>query len=155
MMLLAIDPGPSRSAWVILNEQGQLVEFGIDANADTLDMLAQDTGFEHVAIEMIACYGMPVGKEVFETCLWIGRYLQAWDRPYTLIYRNDVKMHLCHQIKGVNDGVIRQALIDRFGPGKGAIGSKKAPGPLYGVSSDVWAALGVAVTWWDTCRHSY
>lgn len=28
-----------------------------------------------------------------------------------------------------------------------AIGSKAAPGPLYGISRDVWSALAVAVTY--------
>jgi len=25
--------------------------------------------YEKVVIEMVACYGMPVGKEVFDTCI--------------------------------------------------------------------------------------
>jgi hypothetical protein len=61
-----------------------------------------------------------------------------------------VKLHLCKSTKA-NDASIRQALIDRYGPGKErAIGTKKAPGPLYGVKADVWAALALAVTWHDT-----
>ena len=28
---------------------------------------------------MVACYGMPVGKEVFDTCIWIGRFIQEAD----------------------------------------------------------------------------
>jgi hypothetical protein len=24
-----------------------------------------------------------------------------------------------------------------------------APGPLYGVSGDIWAALALVITWWD------
>jgi len=58
-----------------------------------------------------------------------------------------VKMHLCGQARA-KDANIRQALIDRFG-GAAAIGRKAAPGPLYGISGDVWQALGLAVTWWD------
>ena len=37
---------------------------------------------------------------------------------------------------------IRQALLDLIGPQ----GTKKAPGPTYGVRSHEWAALAVAVT---------
>ena len=37
-----------------------------------------------------------------------------------------------------------------FGPGNDkAIGLKKTPGPLFGLTGDEWAALGVAVTYSD------
>src|SRR5678809_428964 len=92
--------------------------------------------YTRFAIEMIASYGMAVGREVFETCLWIGRFVQAARGEHTLVYRRDVKMHLCGN-NAARDSNIRQALIDRFGPGKDkAIGRKALPGPLYGVSAD-------------------
>lgn len=74
---------------------------------------------------MIASYGMSVGKEVFETCVWIGRFtelavLQNIDVEY--IYRAEEKMNLCHTMKA-KDTNIRQALIDRFG----VVGTKKNP----------------------------
>ena len=97
----------------------------------------------HVVVEMVASYGMPVGKEVFETCVWIGRFMQVWHDPdaVRLIYRRDVKLHLCGSARA-KDGNIRQALIDKLGPQ----GTKKAPGPTYGVKSHAWAALALAVT---------
>jgi hypothetical protein len=100
---------------------------------------------------MIASYGMAVGKEVFETCVWIGRFIENWRDPDAakLVYRKDVKMFLCGTTKA-KDANIRQALIDSYpATGGGAIpqiGTKNAPGPLYGVSSHVWPALGVALT---------
>ncbi|NII07239.1 hypothetical protein HBF25_12680 [Luteibacter anthropi] len=102
-----------------------------------------------VAIEMIASYGMPVGAEVFETVRWIGRFQQACRDPEAvrLIYRKDVKMHLCGTPRA-KDANIRQALIDKLG----APGTKKSPGPTYGVKSHAWAALGVAVTASETPR---
>ncbi len=91
-----------------------------------------------VAIEMIASYGMPVGKEVFETVLWIGRFIEAvHPHPVALVYRKDVKMHLCGTTRA-KDPNIRQALLDRFG--------KEA---TKGIKKDMWAALGVAVTHLD------
>ena len=51
----------------------------------------------------------------------------------------------------LRDANIRQALIDRYGPGKDrAIGRKLSPGPLYGLSGDCWSALAVAVTTTET-----
>lgn len=150
MSVIAIDPGPEQSAWLVHRPDG--FAFGIDENATVKRMLSRwvSSMNDHLAIEMIASYGMPVGREVFETVLWIGRMIEAWGRPYTLVYRRDVKMHLCGN-NAAKDGNIRAALIDRFGPGKQkAVGTKKAPGPLLGIANDVWSALAVAVTWNDT-----
>jgi len=103
---------------------------------------------DDLAIEMIASYGMAVGKEVFETCVWIGRFWQVWPGvSVTRIYRKDVKLHLCGTLKA-KDTNIRQALIDKIGPQ----GTKNAPGPTYGVKSHVWPALAVAVTFDETVR---
>lgn len=65
--------------------------------------------------------------------------------------RRAVKLHLCGSMRA-KDGNIRQALVDRFGGQAQAVGTKKAPGPLFGLSSHRWSALAVAVTWWDTRR---
>ncbi len=143
MRLLAVDPGPALSAWVEL-EHGRPVAFGHDPTpAVVARVLAWDGP---VAIEMIACYGMGVGKEVFETCLEIGRMDR--DRRAQLVYRLDVKMHFCKQARA-KDGNVRTAIVDRFG-GPVAIGKKKSPGPLYGVSGDVWQALALGLFVSDT-----
>jgi hypothetical protein len=48
---------------------------------------------------------------------------------------------------------IRKAIIDLYGPNeKRVLGTKKEPGPLYGVSGDGWAALGVGLTF---CSGEY
>lgn len=153
MSLLAIDPGPERSAWLEL-ENGRPANFAIMENADVLHIIST-TDANMLAIEGIASYGMAVGAEVFETCVWTGRFLQRWydaARSPLLrarahrVYRRDVKLHLCGSARA-KDPNVRQALIDMYGPGKEkAIGKKASPGPLYGVTSHVWSALAVAVT---------
>lgn len=152
MSVIAIDPGNEVSAWLHLDPRCITpIGYGIVENAELKRMLARwvSSPNDHLAIEMIASYGMPVGREVFDTCLWIGRLVEAWGRPFTLVYRRDVKMFLCGN-NTAKDANIRQSLIDRFGPGKSAaIGTKKQPGPLYGVTADVWSALAIAVTWQD------
>lgn len=147
-MILAIDPGPERSAWVEY-EQGILAAFGIDSNAALLARIP-GTAADRFAIESIASYGMAVGAEVFETCVWVGRLIQRWEdsagwTPAQRVYRRDVKLHLCGSARA-KDANVRQALIDRYGGKERAIGRKAAPGPLYGVTSHVWSALAVAVT---------
>lgn len=154
MKVFAIDPGTKQSAWVLWDTDAEaILNMGIHLNENMpaiIRMNARDAWF---CIEMIASYGMPVGREVFETCLWIGRFIHeiapsAMDHSRFQVYRLEVKSHLCHSAKA-KDGNVRQALIDRFGPQ----GTKKAPGKLYGVSKDVWAALAVAVTFADKRRR--
>ncbi len=152
-MILAIDPGPAFSAYAILDENLHPQEFNKLPNCEILDMVdavANDNstyskGEWHYAIEMVASYGMAVGKEVFETCVWVGRFTQtAIPLKAEYVYRKDVKINLCGSMKA-KDGNIRQALIDRFG----VVGVKKAPGWFYGVSKDVWSAIAVGVTYHD------
>ena len=152
--ILAIDPGPEQTAYVALRGS-KVLEYNIVSNADMRSIVGMHFADE-LAIEGIACYGMPVGKETFETCIWIGRFMERWEsrslgkNPPSLVYRQEVKMHLCKKTTA-KDANIRQALIDLFGPGKEkAIGKKKTPGPLYGIATHCWAALAVGVTFQAT-----
>jgi len=143
-VILAIDPGTTESGWVEF-EGGRVLASGVSNNYELVMKLVGHPA-QRLVIEMIASYGMPVGKEVFETCVWIGRFIAAYGRPLSnmhdyFAYRKDVKLHLCGTSKA-KDGNIRQALIDRIGPQ----GTKANPGPTYGVKSHAWAALAVAVT---------
>jgi hypothetical protein len=145
--ILAVDPGSTQSGWVLL-VAGQPVAHGLDHNHLVLDSLLTGAFPDDavLAVEMVASYGMPVGAEVFETCVWIGRFVQAWtQRPFRYVYRKDVKLHLTGQPRA-KDANIRQALIDRWGGKEAAVGCKAKPGPLYGIRADTWQALAVAVT---------
>jgi len=152
--ILAIDPGNIHSAYIAyLN--GEIVAMGKIANDEMLQLLMNElspSDYDVLVIEMIASYGMPVGKEVFETCVWIGRFLQAWNGRCEFIYRKDIKLHLCGTSRA-KDPNVRQALLDRFpatGGGKlPQVGTKSSPGPLYGIHNDIWSALAVAVYAYD------
>jgi hypothetical protein len=146
VILLAIDPGTIESAFVTYDtEQKHLLRFAKMGNIELIgEIHDQAIALDACCIEMIASYGMPVGKEVFETCVFIGRLLHALGHervPTSRLTRLMVKSHVCHSAKA-NDANIRAALIDRFG-GTPAI---KKGGQLYKVAGDVWAALAVAVT---------
>lgn len=148
--LIAIDPGPTESAFVKLGYDGSVLAFGKRSNEEVIGIVERSRNRSgHLAVEMIASYGMPVGAEVFETCVWIGRLVERWALAHTLVYRREVKLHLCGSARA-KDGNVRQALLDRWGGKTRAVGSKREPGQLYGISGDVWQALGVAVTWWDS-----
>lgn len=142
MTIIAIDPGTTESAWLVWNTSLKLLESScIVPNDEILRMIIKfNPTFTVLAIEMIASYGMPVGREVFETCVWIGRFIQAWRaEDYRLVFRKDVKLHLCGTTRA-KDGNVRQALIDKYGPP----GTKKQPGTLYGIKSHLWAAMAIA-----------
>lgn len=159
-MILAIDPGTEQSAFVLLNTTPlRIVSAQIVPNDQMLRILKDPIGqcgadfapcIEHLAIEMVASFGMAVGQEVFETVWWIGRFCEAWKNRwahagFTRIKRIEVKMHLCHTSRA-KDANIRQALIDKLG----VAGTKKNPGTTYGISKDLWSALAVGVTYLET-----
>jgi hypothetical protein len=152
-VILAIDPGPTRSAWLVYNPATNRIRmFGLYNNAQLLMSLRSDLSADvsDVVIEKIEAFGMAVGAEVFETVFWTGRFAEAAEsnsRAVDRVGRKAVKIHLCGSMRA-KDPNIRQALIDRFG-GPDAIGRKATPGPLYGVAGDVWSALAVACTWAD------
>lgn len=161
MMILTIDPGDVKSAFVIYDtDTKELIEFGISDNHELVDIIEaadpcdpfDDT--EKLVIEMIASYGMPVGKNIFDTCAWIGRFENAFGLDNSCrVYRKDVKMHLCNSMRA-KDSNIRQAILNRYpatGGGKTPqIGTKGQPGPLYGVKKDIWSALAVAITFMES-----
>ena len=141
MKICAIDPGPEKSAYIIFDViRNEITGKEITPNYNLLFKLREE-GFSRIAIEMVASYGMPVGREVFETCVWIGRFVQVASfvgYPVILIYRKDVKMALCGNMRA-KDANIRQALLDLLGKEK-----------TKGVHKDMWSALAVAMTYVQT-----
>jgi hypothetical protein len=173
MKVIAIDPGATKSGYVIW-DGSTIAEHAITSNYGICVMLSRLSDCSHegfyMAIEKVACYGMPVGESTFETVFWTGRFCQAWAGPYERIKRLDAKMHLCHDSRA-KDSNIRQALIDRFGSDKmedailldqGGQPVLKKSGKNKGDPKMVkqhtllsplvgheWAAFAIAVYWMD------
>lgn len=149
--VVGIDPGTAVSAYVGM-EGSRLECFGMLGNDDMLARLdylrISSDAATVLVIEMVSSYGMPVGDEVFETCSWIGRFIERWRGRHEKIKRGPVKINLCHS-SHASDSNVRAALIERYGGKQAAIGNKKSPGPLYRVGNDVWSALAVALTYQD------
>lgn len=145
-MITAIDPGTHQSA-IVQWDGEKIVRKMLVTNRDALLFCDVMPDQGRVAIEMIAAYGMPVGRDVFETCVLIGRMeqiLAGRGIEATRVLRREVKMHLCASARA-KDSNIRQALVDRLG----APGTKKNQGCTYGIKKDLWAALALAVTCYD------
>lgn len=150
--VVAVDPGYETSAWVRYDGQ-RVVAHAIEPNGQLLERLSQ-VDDAHVTFESIESYGMAVGREVFETVWWTGRLFEAVVRQgatASRVPRKSVKLHLCGSARA-QDSNIRVALVDRFGGTAAGIGKKNTPGPLFGIKSHEWAALALAVTWWDLER---
>lgn len=158
MIYVGIDPGNKQTAIVSIDDQLNVCDHMKVDNESVkrvlCDVLQGGSRFHRIGIECVACYGMAVGAEVFETAEWCGRirvFVQslALSENIYRVYRRQAKVHLCNSAKA-NDSNVRQALIDRYeatGGGKcGQIGTKAKPGPLYGFAKDQWAALAVAIT---------
>ena len=153
-MIFAIDPGTTESAWVQFVD-GRPRRFGKDLNVVVLREVDESRGHGNdLVIEWVQSFGMPVGAEVFETCYWAGRFAEAF-APHEAhrLKRTTIKGHICGSARA-KDANVRAALIERFGPTKAeAVGTKKKPGPLYGIKGDVWSALAVAMTFADAERR--
>lgn len=140
--VLAIDPGTHESGYALYMAGGGVLSSGVAANNDMLDIIRK-TDADTLAIEKIVNYGKAVGQETFDTCEWIGRFQQVWPCPdeVVMVPRFNVKKYVCGTGRA-KDPQVREGLIRMIGPQ----GSKKQPGPTYGVKSHAWSALGVAVT---------
>jgi len=142
--ILAVDPGTFESAYAYSLEPGNYCRGRLD-NEEFLLLLRswrESSTFTHLVIEMVASYGKVAGKSLFQTCVWIGRIVEASGLPVKYVYRKEVVTNVTGLSKG-SDSSVRQAIMDLFGRDKSVIGTKKQPGPLYGFSKDMWAALAV------------
>jgi hypothetical protein len=183
MKFLSIDAGTNQSACVLMKDDAQdvmKVEYHAILPNDAMIRIIEEH-YTNIVIEEVTHMGMPVGRDVFETVRWGGRFEQASiakGGQVTYIPRTRIKINLCGSAKA-KDSNIRQALIDRYGGDQKAIGGKKCRdckgktwrgrnhepcesckktgyltpiGPLHGISSHVWSALAVAVTYLDETR---
>ena len=147
---LAIDPGNTKSAYVVIRDDTRRpVAFGKIPNDDLLGKMDMDPELhfaDRVVIEMVASYGMPVGADVFETCVWIGRFVERSPVKPVLQVRAPVKLHHCRSSRAKDSNII-QALVDRFAPGQPnrGKGTKASPGWFHGFAADVWQAYALAV----------
>ena len=158
--ILALDPGSSETGWAIIEHDPRTVEGGKLPNSRVLvDLREEAVSFDVVLLEFMAPRGMPTSVQDMETLWWAGRFTEAaLPMEVVRITRDAVKRALLGKVnvKGA-DAVLRQQLIDRYaaiagdplGGKAAAIGTKAAPGPLYGIKADAWAALALAVAYLD------
>lgn len=174
MIVLGIDPGPITSGVVVYDSEARRVLYASKAaTAVGLEDGARYAGRETtpdgrvtvgprridvVLIERPACMGpLGAGKvgHMLDTAWAAGglerRWLHTGHRVHTMTRREVLRDLGVLSGKGSADSRVRAACIADHGGSKTvAVGTKKAPGPLYGVSSHAWQALGLVLAWLET-----
>lgn len=154
MQILAIDPGDVMTAYCLMDENYRPICKAKVENERALQFITENAvNIDQIVTEMIASYGMPVGRNVFETCVMIGRIEHLADAlgiPHARVLRSEEKECICHHSQA-KDSNIRRALIDRFAQHDlvNGRGTKKKPDWFYGFAADMWAAFAVGVTYLD------
>ena len=165
MKVFAIDPGNIESGYCLVEYKGdkitKILESGKVENNELLYGLFRTYGMRYhddppqLAIELIESYGMAVGRTVFDTCIWTGRFIQrVMDKKdvsakveVNFITRREEKLEICKSVKA-NDSNIRRQLIDLYAQHdfQNGKGTKRDKDFFYGFKADMWAAFAVAHT---------
>lgn len=160
-MLLALDPGSEKTGVVLMDPDTWVISaHAILPNPELLLMIQGGAyGASHLVIEEVRSYGNIVGRTIFQTVFWSGRFAQAFESMgvgrWSMMQRQLVYRSLLARPTGTDAMVscaVRDLYAERFagrlGGGKVPVKGKKAsPGPLYGVKADEWQALALALTW--------
>lgn len=174
---MAIDPGTTESAYVILNDQYQIFSADKVGNDVILSIIADAPGLDAVIIEDIeprysstdrSAAGAVMGQSTIETIKAFGRFSwQASLRGLIVgsIFRRDERSCLIPTKRNGlpplpetapkhADGQIRASLIRRFArhDQERGRGTKANPDTFYGFHGDMWQAMAVGVTWLDQAK---
>lgn len=151
-MLIACDPGTYDSGVVVIGGGDRILLAEQMPNEDFIGYM-KDWPSWHVVIERLHGQGKNIGRETFEACEWVGRFVQAaGPERVTLIRRVDLRFHWTGDTSG-DDAALKRAVMDEYGGKEIAIGSKKNPGPLAIIKSPhCWQALALGLAYQRGCR---
>lgn len=149
MIICGIDPGPETSGICVWDTDRQTIcaHNAICENNLIVDTAEYGDGvaerkIDKFVIEDIACFGVSVGKSVFDTLKVIGRLQERLD--YQMVFKNDIQLHFCNT-KKAKDANIKRVLLDRFGEK----GTKKNPGITYNLKNHSWDAFALCIYYQD------
>jgi hypothetical protein len=146
--ILGVDPGTTQTAYCLVGRDYKIQLADKVPNDEFVKMCVSSPNV-HIVIESLQSYGMAVGREVFETAYMIGRIMQkAMDNGlrYTLYPRPEYAKAICG-VQKINDAVLRQSLLLRFG-------DDKKDGPLFRLKgcTDKRSAFAIAAYHLDKTR---
>lgn len=157
LRILAIDPGPIESGYVIISGTQAIINAEKQPNDEIYDKMRRIV-LTHVIIEECICRKW-AGREVSDAAFVAGRFYQASKMlgvPVQLITRSKVRWHICGSKDG-NDSKIIDRLISRKCPGlynqyvDKEISRQKLQNAakkefFKGFKSDIWQAYALAIT---------
>ena len=149
MTVLSIDPGTTMSGYSLVGPAYEVIDAGKVDSGD-IGQLIRSINPSVVCVESMQSYGASVGREIFETCFWIGEYRHVCRQcgiPFHLYPRPEYARAIAG-VQKVTDSVLRQALLLRFG-------SDAKGGPLFKLKgdSDRRSAFALAVYHIDKSHH--
>jgi len=156
MIILGIDPGPRTCGVVYYDSDRREIPPRLAdgcASESKLDDILFKIGFLGIGVDLVAVERLQScgqsGADLFQTCEVVGRIQQRTldaGLPVILLYRREVLRALDVTGIGNRDAMVHQRLLEMHGGSRpAAVGTKKAPGPLYGITGHAWQALAVAV----------
>lgn len=150
MIVLGIDPGPEHCGVAVYNtEARRVLRAAQGVTVPEAGNLAGSyaVGGGLVAIERVQSYGLARASllRTSESVGWLHCRVVRAGGVALLLYRRDVLRVLDVSGKGNRYSLERRLIEMHGGSRSAAVGKKKAPGPLYGVAGNAWAALAVAV----------
>lgn len=165
--ILAIDPGTTQSAYAMIRQDYSIISAAKVENDDVL-RLVQIGDYDEMVIECMEARHVQngvIGAETYDTCYWIGRYMQAAidrGKPVHRVYRSEERKRLVPTKKNrlpphpasvgqTADSQIRATLIRRFAKHdfKNGKGKATCKDTFYGFAKDMWSAYAVGVVFLD------
>jgi len=175
--IIALDPGNTKTGYVVYDmDSNKPISCGKIENERMLSQIFN--GNTPIVCEFPYPRGQSISWQLIESIEWAGKFSCAAHMcklSFTKMNRKDIKVHVAKSANA-KDKHVRKALIEYFGgektiagpkclvcKGKKGIGRGKKkvecsnckgtglvePGLLYEFSADCWAALAVAVTYYD------
>lgn len=143
---MAIDPGNEYSGVVVFNTQNEKIYWFGKYENNILNKIIEKnhTKIDCFVFEMIASYGV-AGKTVFDTCVWIGRFIQNIEtlgkHKWFRVVRSKILSHILGKKKKgeiivgpkSKDSRVRLKMLEHFGEDK-----------TKGFAKDAWQALALA-----------
>lgn len=143
---IGIDTGEKKTAFAVYSPKKQkIIDKDIVNNDLVFEAIKKHKENSLVGIELIECFGFVVGRSVFETAVWTGRFLQFFvseNINYIRVYRRDYKLHFCNSLKA-RDSNVKANLETIF---------RNKKNFFDGVKKDIWQALAIALYVYDLNR---